>query len=174
MPGIGSIRGNINVILNGMVRDGFITSFETNIDHPISTAFGLHVRVAADYLGADLHKAGYDEGRRELQGRIIRELEPLVPGVIVSVRGAAPTRNPCTWRATGSGFDGKRCRAARHLLGWSRRKAASVIGVSIEVIGAFERGERAPRAETLDAILGQLEAAGVEFTDGDVHVGPKR
>ena len=87
MPGVGSIRGHVNAILNGLVGDGLITSFQTNFDNPVSAMFGLHVRVAADYLGADPQKAGYDQRRRELQGKIMRQLEPLSPGVIVSVRG---------------------------------------------------------------------------------------
>src|SRR5215217_7312231 len=89
MTGVRSVRGNVNAILNGMVRDGVITSFETNFDNPLSTQFGLHVRVAADQLGSG---AGFEERRREMQATIIRQLEPLAPGVIVSVRGSPRPR----------------------------------------------------------------------------------
>ena len=51
MPGgRGSIRGDVNVILNGLIADGVITGFETNFDNPISSALALHVRVTANVI----------------------------------------------------------------------------------------------------------------------------
>ena len=170
MPGIGSVRGDVNAILNGLMRDGLITSFETNFDNPLSTPFGLHVRVAADQLGTD-RDTKFEERRRELQGRIMRQLEPLAPGVIVSVRGTPGTAQsePVSPPADGS-ITGEQCRAARGQLGWSVEKHASRAGVGLGVIGAFERGESVPRPETLKAIVGALKAAGVEFTDNGVTI----
>src|SRR5215203_885952 len=96
MTGSRSVRGDVNAILNGMIRDGVITSFETTFDNP-TVAFAPHIRVAAD-LGIDPRKPAFDERRRELRVRIMRQLEPLAPGVIVSVRGmpakAAPEAAP--------------------------------------------------------------------------------
>ena len=171
MTGVRSVRGNVNAILNGMVRDGLITSFETNFDSPLSAPFALHVRVAASYLGAG---TAYDERRRELQDRIMRQLEPFVPGVIVSVRAAQGTTAPkATAPPTNGEITGERCRAARRLLGWSMHEHAHVAGVGVHALGNFERGEAVPRRATRAAIIGALEAAGVTFGDGDVRLMPE-
>ena len=34
MPGVRTIRGKVNVVLNGLVREGVITGFRTNFDVP--------------------------------------------------------------------------------------------------------------------------------------------
>ena len=96
--------------------------------------------------------------------KILRQLQSVVPDVIVSVRGAAP-RTPKPMAETPGGITGEQCRAARRLLGLSLERFAPIAGVRFQVIGAFERGESLPRPETLAAILGALEGAGVEFTD---------
>ena len=90
-----SVRGDVNVILNGMIRDGVITSFETNFSDPVSIAFGLHIRVLA-HIGAAPRTRAFDERRRELRDRILGQLKPIAPDVIVSVRAG---RNP--WRHHG-------------------------------------------------------------------------
>ena len=161
-----SVRGDVNVILNGMIRDGVITSFETNFSDPVSIAFGLHIRVLA-HIGAAPRTRAFDERRRELRDRILRELKLVAPDVIVSVRAAAAgARSPQAMTAeTPGGITGAQCRAARRLLGLSLEGFAHVAGVGFQAIGAFERGETVPRPETLAAIVGALEAAGVEFTD---------
>ena len=61
-----SLRGDVNAILNGLIREGVITGFETNFDNPASIALALHVRVTVN--------------------RLAKEIEALEPGVIVSVR----------------------------------------------------------------------------------------
>ncbi len=65
-------------------------------------------------------------------------------------------------------------KAARALLGWSRIQLGARSGISIHVVQAFERtGQvaklygRTERVEPLAAIRATLEAAGVEFADGD-------
>ena len=163
-----SVRGDVNAILNGLMLEGVITSFETNFDNPLSTQFALHVRVAADQLGSD---AGYEERRRELQGRIMRQLEPLAPGVIVSVRGSPRPRAAAA--VAPGGITADQCRAARRLLGWSQETHSHEAGISSQGVGAFERGEVVPRPETMAAIIGALKAAGIEFTDGDVRLRPE-
>ena len=85
MTGRPSIRGEVNAILNDLIRDDVIKSFETNFDDPISCAFALHVRVVAD-IGLGLGARGYDERRRKIQESVMRKLNPLAPEVIVSVR----------------------------------------------------------------------------------------
>ena len=157
-----SVRDDVNAILNGMIREGVITSFETNFSDPASVAFGVHIRVLAD-LGAAPRTRAFDERRRKLQGRIMRQLEPVAPGVIVSVRGATGTTRAA--KTPAGGITGEQCRAARRLIGLSLERFADVAGVGFQAIGAFERGETVPRPETLAAILGALEAAGVEFTE---------
>jgi hypothetical protein len=160
-----SVRGDVNVILNGMIRDGVITSFETNFSDPASIALCLHIRVLAD-LGVAPRTRAFDERRRELRDHILRQLKPVAPDVIVSVRGIGANRSPKPAAAPG-GITGEQCRAARRLLGMSLERFAPVAGVGFQAIGAFERKETVPRPETLAAIVGALEAAGVEFTDGD-------
>jgi hypothetical protein len=55
MPDGRSLRGDVNVILQGMISDGLIASYETNFDNPTSLALAPHIRVAAD-IGIDPRK----------------------------------------------------------------------------------------------------------------------
>ena len=58
-------------------------------------------------------------------------------------------------------------RAARALLDWEQTALAEKSGVSAVTISAIERGSSDPRASTLTKIQRALEAAGIEFTNGD-------
>src|SRR3954469_6306349 len=79
-------RGNVDAILNGLVRQGVITGFETNFDDPVSFALALHVKVTADVI-TDARIPGYDAVRvRAIRNRVAKEIAPLSPDVIVSVR----------------------------------------------------------------------------------------
>ena len=55
---------------------------------------------------------------------------------------------------------------ARAALGWGVRDLASVAKVSVDTVARFERGEPL-KERTVEAIQRALEAAGVEFTNGD-------
>ena len=55
---------------------------------------------------------------------------------------------------------------ARVAVGWGVRDLAANAGVSTDTIARLERGEML-RDNTLAAIRTALEAAGVEFTNGD-------
>jgi transcriptional regulator with XRE-family HTH domain len=57
------------------------------------------------------------------------------------------------------------CRAARALIEWSREDLAEASRVGLRTLVDFERGARAPRAVTLDALRRALEVAGVLFLD---------
>lgn len=57
----------------------------------------------------------------------------------------------------------EQCRGARALLDWSRDELAQRSKVAERTIIDFERGARAPREVTLDAIRRALEAGGVTF-----------
>jgi hypothetical protein len=57
------------------------------------------------------------------------------------------------------------CRAARALLDWPKEWLASESGVGSRAIVDFEKGARAPRHATPDALRRALEKAGVEFLD---------
>jgi transcriptional regulator with XRE-family HTH domain len=64
-------------------------------------------------------------------------------------------------------FTAAQCRAARALIGWSQDHLAIASKVAKATIANFELGNRAPYPRTLEDIRKSLEAAGVEFTNGD-------
>jgi transcriptional regulator with XRE-family HTH domain len=59
------------------------------------------------------------------------------------------------------------CRAARALLDWNQEKLAEMARVSVVTVRNYENGKIAPHRATLDVMRRALEAAGVEFTNGD-------
>lgn len=63
-------------------------------------------------------------------------------------------------------ISGPQLRAARALLGWSQARLAEKSGVAEITIKVFERGVTDPRVSTMTAIIGTIEKAGVEFTNG--------
>ena len=168
MTGARSLRGNVNAILNGLIRVGVISEFETNFGDPITSAFCLHIRVVAD-IGLGLGAPGYDERRRKIQDRVMRQLAPVAPEVIVSVRGTQTgTRTKASATQTG-----KLCREGRQLLGWTIAKHAEAAGVNHYELGGFERGERTLHPERVTAIMRALTVAGVEFTQDGVRLKPE-
>jgi transcriptional regulator with XRE-family HTH domain len=62
---------------------------------------------------------------------------------------------------------GEQIRAARKLLGWSRDRLAPRAGLPINRLGNYELGRRILPLDEVEALKGALEAAGVEFTNGD-------
>jgi len=58
------------------------------------------------------------------------------------------------------------CRMARAALGLGVRELAAAAKVSTDTVARFERGDELKR-RTIDALQLALEAAGVEFTNGD-------
>lgn len=58
------------------------------------------------------------------------------------------------------------CKMARAALGWGVRDLAAAAKVAPDTIARLERGEDL-RERTLEAIQAVLEAAGIEFTNGD-------
>jgi transcriptional regulator with XRE-family HTH domain len=66
----------------------------------------------------------------------------------------------------------EQCRAARALIGWSRKNLASASQISLQTIADFERGARLPRSGTRSALRVALETAGVAFIcKGNIGVG---
>ena len=62
------------------------------------------------------------------------------------------------------------------MLEWSREKLAEKSRIALRTIVDFERGAREPRHATLDVLRRALEAAGIEFTNGEqpgVRLKPK-
>jgi transcriptional regulator with XRE-family HTH domain len=58
------------------------------------------------------------------------------------------------------------CRMARAALGLGIRELAAAAKVSADTVARFERGDEL-KERTTDALQRALEAAGVEFTNGD-------
>jgi transcriptional regulator with XRE-family HTH domain len=56
---------------------------------------------------------------------------------------------------------------ARASIGWGVRELAAAAAVAGSTLVDFESGKRQPHPRTLAAIRAALEAAGVEFTNGD-------
>jgi transcriptional regulator with XRE-family HTH domain len=71
-------------------------------------------------------------------------------------------------------------RAGRALLDWSRDQLVEASGVPKRTLVRLEQAETSPHSKTVAAIRTALEAAGVEFTNGDApgvrlkagHVNP--
>jgi len=58
-------------------------------------------------------------------------------------------------------------RGARAMLNWTVRDLASRTDVHRNTISAFENGKTEPNSATLQVLRRALEAAGVEFTNGE-------
>ena len=58
------------------------------------------------------------------------------------------------------------CRMARAALGLGVRELAAAAKVSTDTVARFERGDEL-KERTIDALQRALEAAGIEFTNGD-------
>jgi transcriptional regulator with XRE-family HTH domain len=58
------------------------------------------------------------------------------------------------------------CRMARAALGWGVRELAAAAKVSTDTVARFERGDEL-KERTINALQRALEAAGIEFTNGD-------
>ena len=58
------------------------------------------------------------------------------------------------------------CRMARSALGLGVRELAAAAKVSVDTVSRFERGDEL-KERTIEALQRALEAAGVEFTNGD-------
>ena len=59
------------------------------------------------------------------------------------------------------------CRAARGLLDWTEVRLADASGVAASTVTSFERSSRVATPERIQAMRAAIEAAGVEFTNGD-------
>jgi hypothetical protein len=59
------------------------------------------------------------------------------------------------------------CRAARALIDYNQADLASQASLGLSTVVDFERSRRAVSIDAVAAIRSALEAAGVEFTNGD-------
>ncbi len=70
-------------------------------------------------------------------------------------------------RAVSLTLSREQARAARRLLNWSAIRLAARSNLGEGTIRRFEEGVYQPSVDKLAAIRSALEAAGVEFTNGD-------
>ena len=61
----------------------------------------------------------------------------------------------------------EQCRAARGFLNWSQTVLAGRAGVDRSTVKDFESGRHTPNRTSMSAIIGAMEQAGVEFTNGE-------
>ena len=61
----------------------------------------------------------------------------------------------------------EQCLGARAMLRMKREELAAAAQVASATLFDFEAGRRQPHPRTLSAIRSALEAAGIEFTNGD-------
>jgi transcriptional regulator with XRE-family HTH domain len=59
------------------------------------------------------------------------------------------------------------CRAARGLLDWTQTKLADAAGIAPSTVLRFEQIRMAVSAQKVQAMQRALEAAGIEFTNGN-------
>jgi transcriptional regulator with XRE-family HTH domain len=79
---------------------------------------------------------------------------------------------PAKWPAMAEDrglITGEQAKDARDMLGWSRPRLSARAAVSDLTIQKFEEGHR-PASRKIVAIQRTLEAAGIEFTDGEPGV----
>jgi len=63
-------------------------------------------------------------------------------------------------------------RAARALITWTQQRLAKEAEIAVSTVADFERGQRNPVAENVEAMRKALEKAGVTFLEGGAVVGP--
>lgn len=66
----------------------------------------------------------------------------------------------------------RQVKAARALLAWTQGQLAKEAGIATSTLADFERGERTPVANNVQAITVALEQQGIRFTDGGAVTGP--
>jgi DNA-binding transcriptional regulator YiaG len=70
-------------------------------------------------------------------------------------------------RHTAAMLTSAQSRGARGILEWTQERLAAEAGVSLSTVKDFESGRRRPIGNNLSAMKRALEAAGVEFTNGN-------
>jgi transcriptional regulator with XRE-family HTH domain len=69
-------------------------------------------------------------------------------------------------------FTPRKVRAARALLAWSQQDLAKAAGVATSTVADFERGQRTPIANNVQAMRSALESATIRFLPNGAIVGP--
>ena len=64
-------------------------------------------------------------------------------------------------------ISGRQLAAARTLLGWSQDRLAEAADLSRQALLRWENDQTIPQAATIQRVVHVIEAAGVEFTNGD-------
>ena len=66
----------------------------------------------------------------------------------------------------------RQVKAARALLAWTQGELAREAGIATSTLADFERGERTPVANNVQAITAALEKQGIRFRSGGAVTGP--
>ena len=66
----------------------------------------------------------------------------------------------------------RQIRAARALLAWSQRELAQAASIAQSTVADFERGQRTPVPNNIEAMRDALTGAGVNFLPGGAIIGP--
>jgi DNA-binding transcriptional regulator YiaG len=107
---------------------------------------------------------------RERQQAVLDRTEKLKAQRLAREEDPAPRPRSTNATRAPMSLTGEQCRVARRLLGRTVEQFARVAGISAKTLSLFEREQRTPQPETLAAVVGALETAGVEFTDEGVRL----
>ena len=79
MPGVSKIRGKVNIVLNGMVREGVIAGFRTN--------FGVDSEFGAPVVTITVPEG---QSRDEVKARVVEALAGVAIDIVVEPGATTP------------------------------------------------------------------------------------
>ena len=150
-----SRRGQINVVLNGLVSSGVVAGFRTNYE----------TREEPDPLRITVTRAD-GASAAAVQAKVLKALGQVGEGAKIIVE-LGDSQSQTEHLGAESEITGEQIRAARKLLGWHRSMVANKArGITGNTVGKAEGTfpGKPPTDEQLAEIKRTLVAAGIEFT----------